>query len=553
MSVLGKKWHIVNSSEKSSFEKLLENRGLDLTQELEEFHDPFLLSDMEKALQRIQLAINNQDRILIFGDYDVDGISATAILVHTLQKLKANVSYRLPHRVDDGYGLSLKFIEEFTEKEIKLLITVDCGIACIKEVELANQHGIDVIVTDHHTIPAELPAAYAILHPLHLTGYPCGNLTGAGVALKLAQALLQRENAGDSEEILDTLLDFACLGTIADMVPLKGENRLIVRRGLHNLRDTKWLGIQALKQFSGIEANSVCDTYSVGFQIAPRINAAGRIGDPYLALSLLLENQDPAKAKQLAEKLDNLNLARRNMTEHGIISVQEKIDPDNLPAIIIEKSADWHAGVIGLLAGKLSEKYNRPSIVCQEMEGQIVGSARSPEYFNIVEAIGACSEHLISFGGHAQAAGFSVSKENFPKFAEKIQVYSEAKVATLIEEVKPTLRIDCEISQEELNRDFAAKITSLQPFGVGNQKPTFLLRDLEIHNPSLVGSDGKHLSFSAFNSNEKLRVIAFNMGSHAANCRQGEKIDLVCSFEQKIWQGKEYLELMALDFALASR
>lgn len=551
MSVLGKKWRILNSSEKTPFEKLLENRGFDENQEMEEFHDPFMFVDMEKVLERIHRAIKDKERIMIFGDYDVDGISATAILVHTLQKLEANISYRLPHRVDDGYGLSLKFIEEFAEKEVKLLITVDCGIACLQEVKLANSLGIDTIITDHHTVPEEIPDAYAILHPHHCGGYPCHDLTGAGVALKLAQALLMRENAGDSEEVLNTLLDFACLGTVADMVPLKGENRLIVKRGLQSMRNTKWLGIQALKEFSGIENDSVCDTYQIGFQLAPRINAAGRIGDPYIALSLLLE-MDAAKARQFAEKLDNLNTARRNMTEQALIEVQAKIDPDKVPAIMVEKSPDWHAGVIGLLAGKLAEKYNRPAIVCQEMENQIVGSARSPEYFNVVEAIRHCGDCLISFGGHAQAAGFSLSKENFEKFKEKILQYSNEKVSH-IHELKPTLNIDCEIEQSYLNRDFIKQINSLRPFGIGNQKPIFLVKDLEVHNPASVGNEGKHLSFQSMGPAEKVRIIGFNMGDFVDNCQHGEKIDLVCSLEQKIWQGREYLELMALDFAPINR
>lgn len=552
MSLLGKKWIIKNTKDKSTFDKLLENRGMENFEELEDFYDPYLFEDMEKAVSRISKAIETHEEIVIFGDYDVDGISGAAILLHILRKLSANVSCRLPNRVDDGYGLSEKFIDEFIEKGIGLVITVDCGISCFKEIKKAREHGIDVIVTDHHTIPQSFPDdAFAVLHPrMANTHYPYSELTGAGVALKLAHALIQRHMSADQqEENLDSLLTFASLGTVADLGPLKGENRLIVKRGLNNFRNPKWPGLKRLKELANLNDGDLVDTTSVGFRIAPRINAAGRIGDPYTALNLLLQEDDEAKVMSLGQELEDLNKQRQDITQQAIDEAENHFrNAESMPSILIAASPDWHVGILGLVAGKLAERHGRPSIILQDLGDTFVASARSPQYFNIIEAIGTCSEYLISHGGHAQAAGFNIKKENYEKFKEKISEYAAEKLKGI--EIRPTLEIDCEVFGDELSLDFIEKITGLAPFGVGNEKPVFVLKNLHPQFISKVGNDGSHLRVILQTGRITLPTIAFRMGEFADVIKGHSLVDIVCHVEKNTWNGKTNLQLHALDFSV---
>ena len=465
MSVLGKKWLIKNKdSNKSIFEKMLENRGFSksIDEDLK-FHDPYLFKDMEKAVSRIKEAIEKQERIIVFGDYDVDGITAAAILIQTLKKLGANSSYRLPNRMHDGYGLSEKFIDEFIEKEIKLVITVDCGIACKNEIKKAKDNGIDVIITDHHSIPDNFPDdACAIIHPkIQDTKYPYSELTGAGVALKLAKALMPE----DYEE----LLDLAAMGTIADLGPLTGENRLIVKQGLKVLSNTKWPGLSKIKESTKLKKGEKVDTFNVGFQIAPRINAAGRIGNPYTALALILQETEDEKTNSLSQKLEDLNKERQEMTFSSVTEAEGNLDKNNIPSIIIDHSPNWHVGILGLIAGRLCESYSRPTIMMQDFGDTLVASARGPQFFNIVEALKECSDLLISFGGHAQAAGFNLKKENLEKFIKKITAYSDKKLKN--ENFQSILEIDCEIDNKDLSFNLIDQINSMEPFGIANKKP----------------------------------------------------------------------------------
>ncbi|MDD3861883.1 MAG: DHH family phosphoesterase, partial [Candidatus Gracilibacteria bacterium] len=309
MSFLGKKWIIRNPDQnKDPLTKILENREVENIEDGAVLHDPFLFEDMKKAVERVKNAIQKQERIIVLGDYDVDGISGATILITTLRKMGANVSYRLPHRVNDGYGLSGKFIDEFIEKNVNLLITVDCGISSNKEIKKAKENGIDVIITDHHTIPIDQTTdTVAILHPQKKDSkYPYKDLTGAGVALKFAQALMIDEHGENfNSEEFDELVALASLGTIADLGPLKGENRWIVKKGLKNLLNTKSRGLKKLIELAGKKEQEIIDSYTIGFRIAPRINAAGRIGDPYLALSLLLQGEDSEKVDGLGQQLEN--------------------------------------------------------------------------------------------------------------------------------------------------------------------------------------------------------------------------------------------------------
>lgn len=564
MSVLGKKWEIKNAdNDKSVIDKVLANRGLSDPNDLalflkpdfnKDFHDPYLMSGMRNAVERIEKAIKNKERIIIYGDYDVDGISGSAILVLTLQHLGAQVSYRLPHRVNDGYGLNKKFIDEFKEAGVTLVITVDCGISNAQEVALAKEKGIDVIITDHHQIPANYPdAAFEVLHPSRPDSkYPFKDLTGAGVAFKLAHALLKRDEHGeDDNPLIFALLDLASLGTVADCGPIVGENRLIVKKGLEMLPQTKWEGLKFLQEIAGIDATKKLNTYNIGYQIAPRINAAGRIDSPYYALQLLIQGKETKNAKKLANKLETLNRKRQIMLTEAFEEAEkrflkdEKLSPGE--KIIIFHDDKWHVGIIGLVAGRLAEKYSRPAIILQDFGDYLVSSARSPEFFNIIEAITEFSKYLDHFGGHAQAAGFSIRKENLKSFISEIKKYARDKLKSC--DFKQPLSIDCEIKPSELSWETVELIESLEPFGIANERPKFILKNAEINEARSVGKDNKHLSLDVSKEGTRLKGIAFNMGDFADFVRMHRSLDIVFQLERNEWKGKKSLQMKIVDFS----
>jgi len=544
MSFLGKKWIVRNTAQtKTPFEKILENRNTNDINDGMIFHDPFIFPDMEKAVERIKKAIRNQERIIVFGDYDVDGISGATILINTLKKLGANVSYRLPHRVKDGYGLSEKFIDEFIEKKVNIVITVDCGISCNKEIKKAKENGIDVIITDHHTIPeCVTDAAFAILHP-KLADYPFKELTGAGVALKFAQALLAENSDKDFFEELVTL---ASLGTIADLGVLKGENRLIVKKGLENLLGTKSNGLKKLIQLAGIKSQDLLDTYTISFRIAPRINAAGRIGDPYIALSLLLQEEETEKVHTLGQNLEDLNIERQKMTEKALSEANSYFsEQKELPPILIAENVGWHVGILGLVAAKLVEKYNRPAVVMQDLGNTLVGSARSTNFLNITEMLTEFSEYLISFGGHAKAAGFNIKKEKLGKFKDEILAYAKEKFKNT--ELTPILEIDCELKENDLNLELVSELKKLEPFGMGNEKPVFLIKDVEPYFIDRVGKEKNHLKFVIKTGTKNISVICFGMGEYAEELKKHKKVDFACHISKNVWNDKESVQLQAID------
>ncbi len=548
MSVLGKKWEIKNTSEQSVIDKICENRGLsdpdDLTQFLKpdfenDFHDPFLLTGMRNAVDRIKRAIEKKERIIIYGDYDVDGISGTAIMFIALKKMGAQVSYRLPHRVNDGYGLSEKYIDEFEDVNVKLIITVDCGISNADEIVKAKKKGIDVIVTDHHTIPEKYPeAAYEIVHPFRKDSeYPFKKLTGAGVAFKLVQALFGKD------PFVYELLDLASLGTVADCGPIIGENRLIVKKGLELLPQTKWEGLRALLESAGVDMQRPLNTFTIGFQIAPRINAAGRIDSPYHALQLLVK----ANAQYFAEKLEKLNRKRQDMLKKALDEAEKRHMEKAAQNLIIEHDQKWHVGIVGLIAGKLCEKYNRPAIILQEFDDYLVASARSPKYFNIVEALAEHKDFLMHFGGHAQAAGFNIKKDKFESFKKAINEFVEKKLKSC--EIVSNLSIDCEIKPDEMNWETFEFIRSLEPYGILNERPTFLLKEAVIQNARIVGKDERHLSLNVNKGGLNIRGIGFNLGEHFDYARKQRSLDIVFQLDENYWKGKSSLQMKVIDFS----
>ncbi len=487
--MIKKNWKILDQDDnKSVIDKLLSNRGLIEKEQIERYlktslkkglHNPFLMKGMEEAVDRIEKAIKNREKIMIFGDYDVDGITGTAIMFHILKKLNARVSYRVPHRVEDGYGLSNAYIEEFAKLGVTLLITVDNGISCKEQVDLASEKNIDVIITDHHTIPEDFPdKAYAVLHPLQKDcPYPFKGLTGAGVAYKLASALITSHFKGEDRNInIFDFLDLASMGTVADLGPLIGENRIIVKYGLEALKNTNWPGLGYLKKHAGIDENTKMDVSVIGYKLGPRINAAGRIDNPYYSLQLLLHDKFDEKAKLLASHLETLNQKRQKMVIDAMEDMNKNHGEKNKnKKIFIAWDKNWHVGILGLLASRTVEKYNIPAMIMQDMGNELIGSSRSPETFNLVKALTENSDLLKNFGGHTQAAGFTVPKENLEEFVERLYKYAE----THGEESKESdLEIDCELKEEDIDNRLMKFLKDMEPFGIGNTQPIFLMRNL---------------------------------------------------------------------------
>lgn len=560
MSALGKKWIIKSSSgAKPILDILLENRGISsdedkekflLTDKINNFHDPFKMNGMKCAVERINEAVKNNEKIMIFGDYDVDGISSAAILFYVLNKIEAQSSIRLPHREKDGYGLSKKFIDEFENLKVGLVITVDCGISCADEISYAKQKGIDVIITDHHQIPEKFPNdAYTILHPkIKDSGYPFAELTGAGVALKVAQAiLLNNFSEEETNEEVEKLTELAALGTIADLGVLHGENRLIVKEGLQSIKNTKWPGIQILKNLAGVTDD--VSTHTIGFQIAPRINAAGRIGDPYSALKLLIST-DNDSLYQYGKELDELNQRRQKMTLESFEEVYKVFDEKrknaDTPYILIAENENWHVGILGLSAAKIAENFGRPAVIMQDLGTILVGSARSIEAFNVLEAIAAAKDYLINFGGHKEAAGFTVKKENLNKFKEIITKYAEEKLRDA--DLRPTLEIECEIKKENLSEQFVDEVQKLKPFGVRNPRPLFVLKNVKPMFVEGVGKNRDHLKFDAIIEDKTMPAIGFRLGCHIDSMRNCDEIELACYIDFNVWNGNRKLQLEIVDF-----
>ena len=494
---------------------LLRARGVDteekadhfLNPSLKDLHDPYRMEGMESAVKLIRRAIAAGDRIMIFGDYDADGVCATSILLETLTELGAQVSFRLPSRQKDGYGLNENAVREISEKA-KLLITVDCGISNRAEVALAKELGMTVIVTDHHQLPEALPEADAVLNPL-IGNYPCPFLCGAGVALKICQAL--QGTAG-----LEKRLDLAAIATVADVVPLMDENRIIVREGLERIRKTRRPGLKALLEFSGTAGPLQAD--ALAFRLGPRLNAAGRLGDASLAVRLLLTGM-PEKAADTAGKIEEMNRQRQNMEREITAAALAQITESpsfGEDRILIAAGEGWNPGLIGLAAGKICERFYRPSIVLSLPEdgGPAVGSCRSIPGVNIFELLRDCEDLLVRFGGHAQAAGLTVVRENIPALRERMNRILREQIDAAV--FVRTLDYDLEVPFRNWTAETLAALDLLEPTGYGNPAPVFMLSGAQVQSMRRVGRDLSHLQLQLLTPESTLvKGIAFSMGEEA--------------------------------------
>lgn len=544
MSVLGKTWKVrtERSADESLWAALSKARGIQdpghffSSAIVGDLHDPFLFTDMARSVERLQKAIHGRERVVVYGDYDVDGLSGAALLIHTLRMLGASVSYRIPHRREDGYGLHEKYVEELAREEVSVLITVDLGISCKKEVALAQEKGIDVIITDHHTIPEHLPQAFATLHPKLDSAYPFHDLSGSGVAFKLASALLI---ATKNEEWIPALTDLASLGTVADCVPLIGENRSLVKLGLEQMKQTKWDGLKLILQNAGSWEKEL-STQTIGFQIGPRLNASGRLDSPYWGLQALIASAESAPEKCM--KLEALNRERQDMMGKIMEEAEAAL---NLEEPLLMVAGPWSSGVVGLVAGRLQEKYGKPTFVMEDRGETLVGSARSLPGFHCVDALKTVEDLLDAFGGHEQAAGFHLKKENYSSLRQRLMAHAEHLFAA--KPLEHTLWIDLSLQGTDLTLANYERIASFEPFGVGNEAPLFVLENLEILRVKPVGREAKHLKFEGKASGVSFEGIAFQFAQHEAALRQAKK--LAVHLEKNQWMDRTTLQLRLVDCA----
>lgn len=531
------------------------NRGIDtvskvrvfMDTDLRSMHDPYLLKGMKSAVEKILKAIENKDKICVYGDYDVDGITATAVMIRTLKRLGADAVYYIPNRIEEGYGLGNNSMDIIKELEVSLIITVDCGIRSNEVVDYAQAIGMEVIITDHHECEGELPKAYSILNPHQPDcGYPYKGLAGVGVAFKLASALLSQKGIGDYAE---ELLDIVSIGTIADVVPLLDENRIIVKNGLGRIRKTANKGIKALLTVCGLNDKEL-NTYNVAFMLAPRINAAGRIADATECVELLLTD-DEDKAVEIAERLDSDNRERQkietDILKCAIAIIEETLDTDKNRVLVLSND-NWHVGVIGIVASRLVDRYYLPAFVISQ-DGELgKGSARSIPGFNIFEAMSKHSGIFEKYGGHEMAAGFTILTERIDELRDCMN--KEAEKIMGMDKPIPEVFVDYKLMPTDITLDTVRQLKLMEPFGTGNTSPVFVYRDLMVTSSRAVGNESKHLSLMVNDGINEIKCIAYNFGSMQKLLSFGSKIDIICTVENNIWNGMENVQLNIKDIKL---
>ena len=505
---------------------------------LEDLNDPFLMRDMDKAVERIITAMKESQKIMVHGDYDVDGVTSLSLLYRNLTSIGLNVIPYIPDRFTEGYGLSSQGIEKAKEEGISLIITVDCGITALEEIEMARKYGIDVIVTDHHEPRETLPEATAIINP-KVDDYPFKNLAGVGVAFKLLEALYRKLSLNLNHLYWD--LDLVALGTVADIVPLVKENRVFVHFGLKILEKSKKAGIKSLKSVTGL--NGKVEPWHISFILAPRLNAAGRLNHAIEAFKLL-STRDGLEALQLARELDRTNKERQGI-ERKILSEAEKmvrrmdLDKD---WVIVLGSEDWHEGVIGIVASKLVEQYNRPTILLSFTGGIGKGSGRSIQNFNLFNALLDLEKYLLSFGGHKMAAGLRLEKENLQDFRQALNKLAKERLKK--EYFEPELYIDGEIRLSDINQDILSIYRKLSPFGMGNPQPVFVVKNVTVKNDIRVMKD-RHISFTLKQEQIERRAIAFDAMDKREIIQSGKPLDFAVQVSENNRNGE--IEFKVLD------
>ncbi|GGH29553.1 single-stranded-DNA-specific exonuclease RecJ [Paenibacillus segetis] len=514
---------------------------------LADLHDPLLMSGMKEAVERIRAAVENGERILIYGDYDADGVSSTALMIHLMTRLGANFDYYIPHRSKEGYGLHIHALEQFYESGFTLVVTVDTGISAVEQVAYANSVGMDVIVTDHHEPPSKLPEAFALINPkLPYCSYPFKGLAGVGVAYKLAQALLGGDTPMEWTELV-------ALGTVADLMPLVEENRLIVTYGLKSMGHSAFPGLTALLSVAGSIKEQVSST-NVAFGLAPRINASGRMSHANRAVELLTTSS-AQDAELIANELDILNKERQllveNIVEEALLQLAAKEAAGHLPDVIVVAGEGWNVGVVGIVASKILERYYRPTIVLgiHPESGECKGSARSIPGFDIYEALTHCADLLDHYGGHPAAAGMSLPKDHLVNFEQRLGEYATDILRP--EHFVPTMLTDIECSLEEVTLPVIEQLEELAPFGMGNTYPRLLIRGVKLLECRQMGKEGKHLKLNVSHNGTSIEAVAFGKGELAPLLANESVIDLVAEAGINEWNGSRKPQLLIQDLSIS--
>jgi len=530
------------------FRQVLYNRGITSTEQAmaflspgEDFHDPMMLLNMAGVVERLLFAIDHHEPIAVYGDYDVDGVSATALLVETIQLLGGNVTAYIPNRFEEGYGLNIEALGHLREQGIRLVLTVDCGIRSLQEAEHARQIGLDLIISDHHHPLDEIPPANFVICPKQNGDeYPEKNLAGVGVAYKIAQALLRQRRKELPREGFG--LDLVALGTVADVVPLTGENRLLVRAGLKELRRGWRTGLRSLAQAARLNLGTL-STSDIGFGLAPRLNAAGRLESALASYQLLLE-RDIQQIGLLVQRLDDQNRERQKITSEMQKRAEELIQEEGFEEILFAFDESFNPGIVGLVAGKLTESYYRPAVVGHINGEYVRASCRSIPAFHITQALDACADLMVHHGGHALAAGFTIHRDRLGELKQRLAKIAFEQLGDL--DLRPVLRADVEIPLGELHPEFLKYLYLLEPTGMDNPEVFFVSRNVRTSNARAIGADGKHLKFLVTDGWITYDAVAFRQG-YWMEAGLPKEIDILYRFEMNTFNGRESLQLNVVD------
>lgn len=561
MSTQSKRWEVRPRAPATHFDQfkalqplvvqILYNRGVTTAEDVDNFlnhrwpnEDPFALRDMEPAVDRLNRAIAQQEPIAVYGDYDADGVTSTALMMHVLTALGANAQAYIPNRFEEGYGLNNEALHDLAGRGIKVVLTVDCGIRSVNEIAYGNSLGLDIIITDHHSVGAEIPPALAAINPKRTDcTYPFKELAGVGLAYKLTQALLSdhRSNGLRAED----LLDLVALGTVADLAPLYHENRKLVSLGLQQLNQTLRPGLVALMAQARSKADATITAGTIGFTIGPRLNAAGRL-DSALAAYHLLMARDKTEAHHLAADLDQQNRERQQLTKEMVDLARQAVMSvgGNQPLYFISHP-EFNPGVVGLAASRLSDELYRPVLVAEQGPEVTKGSARSIPEFHITEALDQCADLLARYGGHAAAAGFTVENKNLPALQQRLLAIAGQQLSA--EKLRPTIAVDGEVNLRGVKPELVEEIINLQPFGYGNPTPRFMTRSLRIKYVKGVGQDDQHLRLVVNDGKQDWSAIAFRQGHWATKLQRAQEIDAVYCLEFNHWNGETKMQLNIKD------
>ena len=513
---------------------------------LDQLHDPILMRDMDKAVKRLKRALEQGERIMVYGDYDVDGTTAVALVYSILSRRTSNLEFYIPDRYTEGYGISYKGIDQAQADGCTLIVALDCGIKAIDKVKYAAERGIDFIICDHHTPGDELPEAKAVLNmKRHDCTYPYKELSGCGVGFKLMQALLKSEGKGMDE--LEAVLPLLAMSIASDIVPMTGENRILAYYGLKRINEAPSVGVKSLLDVAGV--SGTVNIHDLAYKLGPRINASGRLHSGEYAVRLLLAD-DEKKAREMAEEINSFNTQRRNFdqktTEEALAMLAKDLDNEKKTTTVVY-SPNWHKGVVGIAASRLMETYYRPTIVLTSGENGIIsGSARSVNGFDLYTAIDSCRDLLTNFGGHIFAAGLSMREENLPEFKRRFEKYVAEHIRE--DQKTPTIAIEQQISLSDITQQFFNIIRHLEPFGPENPRPVFVTPDL-INNryTKRVGEEGKHLKLDVTDRTTAISGIAFGRGDMALHIQNGNAVDICYSLEENNYQNNKTIQMMVQD------